>query len=178
MKAITRLSAILAAPCRTKPIVSLGPELYTPIIADSRAHSASVPIAVHLDHATTAEALELAIGCAEKHGVKFDSIMVDASHADVSLFRSRSLASQRRRRNRPATVHSRLDLSRSCGRIPAPDKADIVKSTTLTLRARKRTSPSLNHSSTDAKLRVSRPKLSWADLKVARPVCERSRAKC
>jgi fructose-bisphosphate aldolase class II len=42
-----------------------------------------VPIAVHLDHATTAEALELAIGAAEKHGVKFDSIMVDASHADV-----------------------------------------------------------------------------------------------
>ena len=43
-----------------------------------------MPIAVHLDHATTAEALELAIGFAEKHGVKFDSIMVDASHADVS----------------------------------------------------------------------------------------------
>jgi fructose-bisphosphate aldolase class II len=47
------------------------------------AHSASVPIAVHLDHATTAEALEQAIGYAEKHGVKFDSIMVDASHADT-----------------------------------------------------------------------------------------------
>jgi fructose/tagatose bisphosphate aldolase len=50
------------------------------------AHAASVPIAVHLDHATTAEALELAIGCAEKHGVKFDSIMVDASHADVRCY--------------------------------------------------------------------------------------------
>jgi len=47
------------------------------------AHSASVPIAVHLDHATDAEHLELSIGLAEKHGIKFDSIMVDASHADV-----------------------------------------------------------------------------------------------
>jgi len=48
------------------------------------AHAASVPVAVHLDHATNAEHLELAIGLAEKEGIKFDSIMVDASHADVS----------------------------------------------------------------------------------------------
>lgn len=47
-------------------------------------HNASVPIAVHLDHATDAEHLELAIGMAEQKGIKFDSIMVDASHADVS----------------------------------------------------------------------------------------------
>ncbi|WVN89829.1 uncharacterized protein L203_105059 [Cryptococcus depauperatus CBS 7841] len=46
------------------------------------AHNASVPIAVHLDHATDAEHLELSIGLAEK-GIKFDSIMVDASHADT-----------------------------------------------------------------------------------------------
>jgi len=46
------------------------------------AHSASVPISVHLDHATDAEQLELAVGLAEK-GIKFDSIMVDASHADT-----------------------------------------------------------------------------------------------
>ncbi|THU80438.1 aldolase [Dendrothele bispora CBS 962.96] len=45
-------------------------------------HSASVPIAVHLDHATDEEHLELAIGLAEK-GIKFDSIMVDASHAET-----------------------------------------------------------------------------------------------
>jgi fructose-bisphosphate aldolase class II len=49
----------------------------------SRAHSASVPISVHLDHATDADQLELAVGLAEK-GIAFDSIMVDASHADVS----------------------------------------------------------------------------------------------
>jgi len=49
----------------------------------SIAHAASVPIAVHLDHATSAEALEQAIGLAEKEGIKFDSIMVDASHADT-----------------------------------------------------------------------------------------------
>jgi fructose/tagatose bisphosphate aldolase len=48
------------------------------------ARAASVPVAVHLDHATNAEHLELAIGLAEKEGIKFDSIMVDASHADVS----------------------------------------------------------------------------------------------
>ncbi|KAK8850549.1 hypothetical protein IAR55_004467 [Kwoniella newhampshirensis] len=47
------------------------------------AHSASVPISVHLDHATDAEHLELSIGLAEKEGIKFDSIMVDASHADT-----------------------------------------------------------------------------------------------
>jgi fructose-bisphosphate aldolase class II len=49
-----------------------------------RAHSASVPISVHLDHATDADQLELAVGLAEK-GIAFDSIMVDASHADVRL---------------------------------------------------------------------------------------------
>lgn len=48
------------------------------------AHNASVPISVHLDHATDAEQLELAVGLAEQ-GIKFDSIMVDASHADVRL---------------------------------------------------------------------------------------------
>ncbi|WWC72619.1 uncharacterized protein I206_106581 [Kwoniella pini CBS 10737] len=46
------------------------------------AHDASVPISVHLDHATDAAHLELSIGLAEKEGIKFDSIMVDASHAD------------------------------------------------------------------------------------------------
>lgn len=50
----------------------------------SSAHNASVPISVHLDHATDAEQLELAVGLAEQ-GIKFDSIMVDASHADVGL---------------------------------------------------------------------------------------------
>jgi fructose-bisphosphate aldolase class II len=54
------------------------------ILLMSRAHSASVPISVHLDHATDADQLELAVGLAEK-GIAFDSIMVDASHADVSL---------------------------------------------------------------------------------------------
>lgn len=49
-----------------------------------RAHQASVPISVHLDHATDEEQLELAVGLAEK-GIAFDSIMVDASHADVSV---------------------------------------------------------------------------------------------
>jgi fructose-bisphosphate aldolase class II len=48
------------------------------------AHSASVPISVHLDHATDEEQLELAVGLAEK-GIAFDSIMVDASHAEVSI---------------------------------------------------------------------------------------------
>lgn len=43
-----------------------------------------MPISVHLDHATDEEQLELAVGLAEK-GIAFDSIMVDASHADVSL---------------------------------------------------------------------------------------------
>ena len=46
------------------------------------AHNASVPISVHLDHATSAEQLELVLGLADK-GTKFDSIMVDASHADT-----------------------------------------------------------------------------------------------
>jgi fructose-bisphosphate aldolase class II len=48
------------------------------------AHQASVPIAVHLDHATDPEHLELALSLAEQ-GIAFDSIMVDASHADVSF---------------------------------------------------------------------------------------------
>jgi fructose-bisphosphate aldolase class II len=43
-------------------------------------------VSVHLDHATNDEQLELAVGLAEK-GIKFDSIMVDASHADVSCRR-------------------------------------------------------------------------------------------
>jgi fructose-bisphosphate aldolase class II len=43
-----------------------------------------VPIAVHLDHATDPEHLELALSLAEQGIAKFDSIMVDASHADVS----------------------------------------------------------------------------------------------
>ncbi|KAF9467684.1 ketose-bisphosphate aldolase [Collybia nuda] len=46
------------------------------------AHNASVPIAVHLDHATDPEHLELALTLAEQ-GIAFDSIMVDASHADT-----------------------------------------------------------------------------------------------
>ncbi|ESK95420.1 fructose-bisphosphate [Moniliophthora roreri MCA 2997] len=45
------------------------------------AQGASVPIAVHLDHATDPEHLELALSLAEQ-GIAFDSIMVDASHAD------------------------------------------------------------------------------------------------
>lgn len=43
-----------------------------------------MPIAVHLDHATTVEDIDLALGLAEQ-GIAFDSIMVDASHADVRL---------------------------------------------------------------------------------------------
>lgn len=46
------------------------------------AHQASVPIAVHLDHATDPEHLEFALSLAEQ-GIAFDSIMVDASHAEV-----------------------------------------------------------------------------------------------
>ncbi|RDB21929.1 putative fructose-bisphosphate aldolase [Hypsizygus marmoreus] len=46
------------------------------------AHQASVPIAVHLDHATDPEHLELALSLAEK-GIAFDSIMVDASDAET-----------------------------------------------------------------------------------------------
>jgi fructose-bisphosphate aldolase class II len=46
------------------------------------AHSSSAPVAVHLDHATTEDDIELVLSWAEK-GVKFDSIMIDASHADT-----------------------------------------------------------------------------------------------
>ncbi|KAJ6618006.1 aldolase [Mycena sp. CBHHK59/15] len=46
------------------------------------AHQASVPIAVHLDHATDPEHIELALSLAEQ-GIAFDSIMVDASHAET-----------------------------------------------------------------------------------------------
>jgi len=46
------------------------------------AHQASVPIAVHLDHATDPEHIELALNLAEQ-GIAFDSIMVNASHADT-----------------------------------------------------------------------------------------------
>ncbi|KAH8110032.1 aldolase [Phellopilus nigrolimitatus] len=46
------------------------------------AHQASVPIAVHLDHATDEDHIELALSLAEQ-GIAFDSIMVDASHADT-----------------------------------------------------------------------------------------------
>ena len=53
------------------------------------AHSASVPISVHLDHATDPEHLDLALSLAEQ-GIAFDSIMVDASHADVCLVTSSS----------------------------------------------------------------------------------------
>ena len=52
------------------------------------AHQASVPIAVHLDHATDPEHIELALSLAEQ-GIAFDSIMVDASHADVSYWSCR-----------------------------------------------------------------------------------------
>lgn len=41
-----------------------------------------MPIAVHLDHATDPGHLELALLLAEQ-GIVFDSIMVDASHAEV-----------------------------------------------------------------------------------------------
>ncbi|KAG6915969.1 hypothetical protein DXG01_009058 [Tephrocybe rancida] len=50
----------------------------------SSAHQASVPIAVHLDHATDPEHLELALSLAEQ-GIAFDSIMVDASHAETDM---------------------------------------------------------------------------------------------
>lgn len=39
---------------------------------------------MHLDHATDEAHLELSVGLAEQ-GIAFDSIMVDASHADVSV---------------------------------------------------------------------------------------------
>ena len=48
-----------------------------------------MPISVHLDHATDPEHLELALSLAEQ-GIAFDSIMVDASHADVGGSLSRS----------------------------------------------------------------------------------------
>ena len=41
-----------------------------------------MPIAVNLDHATDPEHLELALSLAEQ-GIAFDSIMVDASHAEA-----------------------------------------------------------------------------------------------
>lgn len=41
-----------------------------------------MPIAVHLDHATTDEDIDTSLRFAEA-GVAFDSIMVDASHADT-----------------------------------------------------------------------------------------------
>lgn len=46
------------------------------------AHSASAPVSVHLDHATTEEDIDTALRFVEE-GVPFDSIMVDASHADT-----------------------------------------------------------------------------------------------
>ncbi|KAI9329893.1 aldolase [Zopfochytrium polystomum] len=46
------------------------------------ARAASVPISVHLDHATTDEDVDFALTLAEQ-GIAFDSIMVDASHADT-----------------------------------------------------------------------------------------------
>lgn len=55
---------------------------FVPNACDS-AHQASVPIAVHLDHATDPEHIELALSLAEQ-GIAFDSIMVDASHAEVA----------------------------------------------------------------------------------------------
>ncbi|KAK2464959.1 hypothetical protein APHAL10511_003035 [Amanita phalloides] len=48
----------------------------------TRAHQASVPISVHLDHATEPEHVEFALDLAEK-GIVFDSIMVDSSHAET-----------------------------------------------------------------------------------------------
>ncbi|KAF8633115.1 hypothetical protein AX15_001498 [Amanita polypyramis BW_CC] len=46
------------------------------------AHQATVPISVHLDHATDPTHVEYALDLAEK-GIIFDSIMVDASHANT-----------------------------------------------------------------------------------------------
>ena len=48
----------------------------------SRAKEAKVPVSVHLDHATDAEHLEFVLELAQQ-GIRFDSIMVDASHAEV-----------------------------------------------------------------------------------------------
>lgn len=55
---------------------------HPPTPSDASAHNAKVPISVHLDHATSAEQLELVLSLADQ-GTKFDSIMVDASHADT-----------------------------------------------------------------------------------------------
>lgn len=46
------------------------------------AHSATVPISVHLDHATEESDVEYAVALAER-GIALDSIMIDASHADT-----------------------------------------------------------------------------------------------
>ena len=47
------------------------------------AHAASVPIAVHVDHAQEDEDIQWILEeLAEKQGIKIDSIMIDASHAD------------------------------------------------------------------------------------------------
>lgn len=78
------------------------------------AHSASVPIAVHLDHATTEHDIDTALTFAER-GTAFDSIMVDASHADsdeenleeVSLY-TRFCAN--RRDSPKALVYSAVDI--------------------------------------------------------------------
>ncbi|KAG2017913.1 fructose-bisphosphate aldolase [Coprinopsis cinerea AmutBmut pab1-1] len=54
------------------------------------AHSAMVPAAVHLDHARDAKDINFALDLAED-GVKFDSIMIDASEAQVTSFSSPSV---------------------------------------------------------------------------------------
>ncbi|PAV15500.1 aldolase [Pyrrhoderma noxium] len=46
------------------------------------AKEAKVPVSVHLDHATDAEHLEFVLELAQQ-GIRFDSIMVDASHAET-----------------------------------------------------------------------------------------------
>lgn len=51
-------------------------------VLTGRCHNATVPISVHLDHATDAEHIELALSLAEE-GTVLDSIMIDASHADT-----------------------------------------------------------------------------------------------
>ncbi|OWZ31296.1 tagatose-bisphosphate aldolase [Cryptococcus neoformans] len=74
------------------------------------AHNASVPISVHLDHATDPEHLELSIGLAEK-GIKFDSIMVDASHADTDE-ENIAIAVPYIKRCRAAGVATEVELGR------------------------------------------------------------------
>lgn len=75
-----------------------------------------MPISVHLDHATDEEQLELAVGLAEK-GIAFDSIMVDASHADVSNRSSQGVrAWSRLTRSRP---------TRRTSRSPFPGSSDV-----------------------------------------------------